>query len=60
MNGRKAKTLRRQAREETIGLPDRNYTAKEQLVTRPGKSRPRYGVVLGNCTRRRYKELKRA
>ncbi len=50
MNGRKAKALRRQAEEQTIGLSKVNH------IYENGKDGT---IVLGNCTRAVYKGLKK-
>jgi len=65
MNGKKAKKLRRQAEAETIGKPRvcyiNEYHEKEVKVAKSGKKKTIVStqVLLGDCTRKRYKELKR-
>lgn len=49
MNGRKAKALRKIARQQTPGLPERIH----QMDTKTGQ------IKLGVCTRKLYKELKK-
>lgn len=49
MNGKKAKRLRRQAEAETVGKP----AVVHMINNKTGQ------IVLGDCTRKRYKELKR-
>lgn len=63
MNGKTAKALRRQARIMTPNLPNVEYRGKETQKkgkTKEGKevSYISTTVVLGDCTRRVYKNLK--
>lgn len=48
MRAKKAKDLRKMAREITVGMPEREYN----------KSSPR--VLIRDCTRSFYKRLKKA
>jgi len=62
MNNKLAKKLRKQALAETVGLPmcvyvqdtRRSKTKTGEIVVRVVGTR-----TLGDCTRRRYKELKK-
>ena len=56
MNGRKAKRLRRLAEEVTMGWPSHSY---EAVVTNPKKPHRPTFRLLGRCTRRVYKCLKK-
>jgi hypothetical protein len=63
MNGKKAKQLRKKAREYSIGMPEVEYNlTRKHLVTYPGLPNP---VMCGTvelkdtCTRALYKKLKR-
>lgn len=63
MNGKKAKELRRQAREYSIGMPEVEYNlTKKHLISRPELQKP---IMCGTvelkdtCTRALYKKLKR-
>lgn len=49
MNGKKAKRLRRQAEELTVGKPTVNYLQHKKTGQ----------VILGGCTRKVYKFLKK-
>jgi hypothetical protein len=54
MNGKKAKALRKQARKETVNLPEKDYTVKRGNPKKTGS------VVLSpKSTRGRYKQLKK-
>jgi hypothetical protein len=56
MRGKRAKELRRIAREQTVGLPVRNY----REVIRQGKPKnARPTIELFNCERAFYKGLKK-
>ena len=64
MNGKQAKRLRREAQAMTVGMPDREYhvesMTKRKVVNKFGDAIGETGtVVLGNCTRKAYKLLKR-
>lgn len=63
MNGKKAKALRRQAKEMTIGLPDREYGFEQTTIRKKklqsGAVVETGTVVLTDCTRKTYKQLKR-
>lgn len=50
MNDKRAKRLRRQARESSVGLPERRYVESDTGGN----------VRLKHCTRAVYRELKRA
>lgn len=52
MNNKKAKALRKIAREQTVGAPEVEYVAS--------KNNPSTWVLARNCTRSFYKRLKKA
>lgn len=55
MNGKKAKRLRRIAEAQTVDLPKVAYRrVRRRKAVRPGTM-----LVLVNCTRARYLELKK-
>lgn len=63
MNGKKAKELRKAARENSIGMPEVEYKlTRKHLIEHPNLPKP---VMCGtvemdeNCTRALYKKLKR-
>ena len=60
MNGRVAKEIRGIANGLTTGKPYRKYQHKPALAAsgRPSNS-PSATIILGDCTRRTYKALKR-
>lgn len=55
MNGKKAKQLRKQAKQETIGLPEADYK-----VVRPNQKKSGYAQLSPKSTRGRYQQLKAA
>ena len=63
MNGKKAKKLRKTARENSVGMPEVEYIlTKIHLINYPGLPRPvMCGTVVlkDTCTRALYKQLKR-
>lgn len=68
MNARKAKALRRQAMDLTIGKPNVAYQAyrppayapfNNGLVEQMRKIRPGIPMEMADCTRKAYKALKR-
>ena len=68
MNGKQAKRLRREARQQTVGLPLREYRAvkhpkvvyvPDENGTPTPRNITRVQLVLGMCTRNIYKALKR-
>lgn len=63
MNGKKAKMLRRLAREATQGLPERDYRADERTIRKrkfqSGAVVETGTLVLFQCTRQVYKALKK-
>ena len=63
MNGKKAKQLRKKAREYSIGMPEVEYDlTQKHMINRPEFDRPiMCGTVVmdENCTRALYKQLKR-
>lgn len=63
MNGKKAKQLRKKAREYSIGMPEVEYDlTQKHLINYPGLPRPvMCGTVVlkDTCTRALYKKLKR-
>lgn len=63
MNGKKAKQLRKKAREYSIGMPEVEYDlTQKHMINRPEFDRPvMCGTVVlkDTCTRALYKQLKR-
>lgn len=63
MNGKKAKKLRKAAREYSIGMPEVEYTlTQKHMINRPEFDKPiMCGTVVmkDTCTRALYKQLKR-
>ena len=63
MNGKKAKQLRKKAREYSIGMPEVEYDlTQKHMINRPEFVRPiMCGTVVmkDTCTRALYKQLKR-
>lgn len=63
MNGKKAKKLRKTAREYSIGMPEVEYDfTQKHMINRPEFDRPiMCGTVVmkDTCTRALYKQLKR-
>lgn len=63
MNGKKAKQLRKKAREYSIGMPEVEYDlTQKHMINRPEFDRPiMCGTVVmkDTCTRALYKKLKR-
>ena len=63
MNGKKAKKLRKAARENSVGMPEVEYIlTKKHLIELPNLPKPvMCGTVVmdENCTRALYKQLKR-
>ena len=59
MNGKLAKRLRRQAEASTIGLPDIKYQLQKVHKIVVDKIVQVSTIVLGNCTRKEYKRLKK-
>lgn len=63
MNGKKAKKLRKTARENSVGMPEVEYDlTQKHMINRPEFDRPiMCGTVVmkETCTRALYKQLKR-
>lgn len=63
MNGKKAKQLRKAARENSIGMPEVEYKlTRKHLIEHPNLPKPvMCGTVVmkDTCTRALYKKLKR-
>lgn len=63
MNGKKAKQLRKKAREYSIGMPEVEYDlTQKHMINRPEFDRPiMCGTVVmkDTCARALYKQLKR-
>ena len=58
MNGKKAKMIRRMAEAATVGKPAVSHTTEDQVLSN-GNIKRQGGIILGDCTRKTYKKLKR-
>jgi hypothetical protein len=59
MRGKIAKKLRREAEERTKGMPLVKYATIGHSILHKGKKYRSEQVVLRDCTRKVYKELKK-
>jgi len=58
MNGKKAKMIRRMARAATVGKPAVCHTTEDQTL-KSGSIKRQGAIILGDCTRKAIKSLKR-